>query len=75
MTYKTISKLGACVAIAAALSAQIPDFKPSTPLLKAALTNDAPAMSNLLTAGANPNAGRFFGIPPSRSPSSTTTPP
>ena len=63
MTYKTISKLGACVAIAAALSAQIPDFKPSTPLLKAALTNDAPAMSNLLTAGANPNAGRFFGMP------------
>ena len=63
MTYKSISTLGAYVAVAAGLCAQIPDFKPSTPLLKAALTNNAAEMGKLLDAGANPNADRFFGMP------------
>jgi hypothetical protein len=43
------------------LPAQIPDFKPSTPLLGAALHNDVAAMHTLLTEKADPNEGRFFG--------------
>ena len=63
MTNRSMFRIGAYVAIAAGLTAQIPDFKPSTPLLKAAITNDAAEMSKLLTAGANPNVDRFFGMP------------
>ncbi|MFN0106925.1 MAG: ankyrin repeat domain-containing protein [Bryobacteraceae bacterium] len=48
-------------ALLSGLSAQFPDFKPSTPMLGAALKNDNEAMSKLLAAGVNPNEGRFFG--------------
>jgi len=48
---------------AAVLSAQIPDFKPATPMLEAALRNDAADVSKLLASGANPNTDRFFGFP------------
>ncbi|MBI2685846.1 MAG: ankyrin repeat domain-containing protein [Acidobacteria bacterium] len=48
-------------ALLTALSGQIPDFKPSTPLLGAAFQNDNEAMARLLQSGANPNDGRFFG--------------
>lgn len=44
------------------LAGQIPDFKPSTPMLGAALKNDNQAVTNLLGSGANPNDGRFFGL-------------
>jgi len=49
--------------LATALSAQIPDFKPATPMLEAALRNDAAGVSKLLASGANPNTDRFFGFP------------
>src|ERR1041385_5759142 len=49
---------------ALSLSAQFPEFKPSTPLLGAALTNNVPEVKRLLAAGANPNEGAFFGAPP-----------
>jgi len=44
-------------------AAQIPDFKPPTPLFAAVLRNDAPAVAKLLENGADPNEGRFFGFP------------
>lgn len=50
--------------LAAALApAQIPDFKPPTPLFAAVLRNDALEAAKLLDAGADPNEGRFFGFP------------
>lgn len=48
---------------ATVLSAQIPDFKPATPMLEAALRNDAAGVSKLLASGVNPNTDRFFGFP------------
>lgn len=45
------------------LRAQIPDFKPPTPLFAAILKNDAEAVQKLLKEGADPNEGRFFGSP------------
>jgi ankyrin repeat protein/squalene-hopene cyclase-like protein len=45
------------------LPAQIPDFKPPTPLFGAVLKNDAQAVKKLLGEGADPNEGRFFGFP------------
>lgn len=48
---------------ATVLSAQIPDFKPATPMLDAALRNDAAGVSKLLAGGVNPNTDRFFGYP------------
>jgi len=45
------------------LPAQIPDFKPPTPLFGAVLKNDAQAVKKLLDEGADPNEGRFFGFP------------
>ncbi len=42
---------------------QIPDFKPSTPLLDAVLKSDTQTAKKLLDEGANPNEGRFFGFP------------
>ena len=41
---------------------QIPDFKPSTPLLAAVLKSDTQATKKLLDEGADPNEGRFFGM-------------
>jgi hypothetical protein len=43
------------------LAAQIPDFTPPTPLIGAAMRNDASEVRRLLAAGANPNEGRFIG--------------
>jgi N-acyl-D-amino-acid deacylase len=51
-------------ALATAASAQIPDFTPETPLIGALLHNDTVAARQLLDSGADPNAGRFFGMPP-----------
>jgi hypothetical protein len=45
------------------LAAQIPDFKPPTPLFGAVLRNDTEAVEKLLEQGADPNEGRFFGSP------------
>jgi hypothetical protein len=42
-------------------SAQIPDFTPPTPLIGAAMRNDAAEVKRLLDSGANPNEGRFVG--------------
>ena len=47
----------------ALLPAQIPDFKPPTPLFGAILQNDTEGVKKLLEEGANPNEGRFFGFP------------
>lgn len=44
-----------------ALQAQIPNFKPPTPLFDAVLRNDAAATGKLLNGGADPNEARFFG--------------
>src|SRR5690242_10220754 len=41
--------------------AQFPDFTPPTPLIGAALRNDAAEVKRLLDGGANPNEGRFVG--------------
>lgn len=46
-----------------ALAAQIPDFTPPSPLFGAVLTNDTVATKKLLDGGANPNEGRFLGMP------------
>jgi hypothetical protein len=48
-------------ALLSGLPAQFPDFKPSTPLLGAALKNDIESITRLLAAGADPNEARFFG--------------
>lgn len=45
------------------LIAQIPDFKPPTPLMGAILRNDTQAVTKLLNEGADPNEARFFGFP------------
>lgn len=44
-----------------ALEAQIPNFKPPTPLFEAILRNDAAATGKLLNGGADPNEAKFFG--------------
>ena len=46
------------------LQAQIPDFTPQTPLIGALLHNDAAEAARLLQQGADPNEGRFAGLPP-----------
>lgn len=43
--------------------AQIPDFKPPTPLFEATIRNDAGTARKLLREGADPNEGRFYGFP------------
>jgi ankyrin repeat protein len=61
-------KIAAMIAIACALSAtldaQVPDFTPATPLIGALLHNDAAEAKRLLEQGADPNQGRFAGLPP-----------
>ena len=52
---------------------QIPDFKPSTPLLDAVPKSDTQVANKLLDEGANPNEGRFLDFPRSRWRSSTRT--
>ncbi|HYO79842.1 MAG TPA: ankyrin repeat domain-containing protein [Bryobacteraceae bacterium] len=46
------------------LIAQIPDFRPPTPLFGAVLRNDTQAVKEVLASGVSPNEGRFFGNPP-----------
>lgn len=58
MQHRLLLPVALCAAL---LPAQIPDFKPPTELLGAALRNDTTAMHQQLTAKANPNEGRFFG--------------
>ena len=53
----------ACV-LSATLHAQIPDFTPKTPLIGALLHNDAAEAKRLLQRDADPNEGRFVGLPP-----------
>ncbi|MCC6588793.1 MAG: hypothetical protein IT168_19000 [Bryobacterales bacterium] len=43
------------------LKAQIPEFKPPTPLFDAIMRSDTAAATRLLNSGADPNEGRFFG--------------
>lgn len=62
---KTVVSLAiACALCATAASAQVPDFTPQTPLIGALLHDDAAEARRLLDAGANPNEGQFFGMPP-----------
>jgi hypothetical protein len=51
-------------AAASLACAQFPDFTPPTPLIGAALRGDVREAKRLLDAGANPNEGRFLGVPP-----------
>ncbi len=46
------------------LQAQIPDFTPQTALIGALLHNDSTEAARLLREGADPNEGRFAGLPP-----------
>lgn len=48
----------------ASLEAQVPDFTPQTPLIGALLHNDPAEAARLLRKGADPNEGRFTGVPP-----------
>lgn len=64
MTLRPLFARAAFAALLSTLSAQIPDFKPPTPMLGAALKNDNDAMTALLKAGVNPNEARFFGFTP-----------
>jgi len=50
--------------LATGVHAQIPDFTPPTALLGALMHNDATAARTLLQSGADPNEGRFAGMPP-----------
>lgn len=52
------------LAVGLTLSAQIPDFKPPTPLFAAILKKDPAAAQKLLDGGADPNEGRFLGYAP-----------
>jgi Ankyrin repeats (3 copies) len=63
---KLLAPLFLACGLGAALSAQIPDFTPRTPLIAALLHNDAAEAARLLEAGADPNEGRFpgGGMPP-----------
>jgi ankyrin repeat protein len=51
-------------AIAVAVNAQVPDFTPQTPLIGALLHDDTAEAKRLVERGADPNEGRFAGIPP-----------
>ncbi len=46
------------------LSAQLPDFTPATPLIRALMHNDTAEARRLLADGADPNAGKFINAPP-----------
>lgn len=59
--FKTAGLLSAA---ALGLMAQIPDFTPETPLIRAAMRNDTAEATRLLDGGANPNEGRFLGFTP-----------
>jgi len=61
---KMLATMAAACALSAALSAQVPDFTPQTPLIGALLHNDAAEAKRLLDLGADPNEGHFFGLSP-----------
>ena len=48
---------------ASALFAQIPDFRPPSPLFGAVLRNDTRSIKELLATGAKPDEHKFFGHP------------
>ena len=61
---KMLATMAAACALSAALSAQVPDFTPQTPLIGALLHNDAAEAKRLLDLGADPNEGHFSGLSP-----------
>jgi N-acyl-D-amino-acid deacylase len=61
---KTITCVVALLGLVASVHAQIPDFTPQTPLLGALMHDDDGAARTLLESGADPNQGRFAGLPP-----------
>ena len=61
---KVIATTVGILMIVVGLQAQIPDFTPQTPLIGALLHNDAAEAVRLLRQGADPNEGRFGGLPP-----------
>lgn len=61
---KTLAMILITFALSTTLSAQVPDFTPQTPLIGALLHNDTAEAKRLLERGADPNEGRFFGMPP-----------
>src|SRR5262245_36871 len=50
--------------VSTALSAQVPNFTPQTPLIAALVHNEVAEATRLLDDGADPNEGRFVGFPP-----------
>ena len=61
---KVIATTAGILMMMVSLQAQIPDFTPQTPLIGALLHNDAAEAARLLRQGADPNEGRFAGLPP-----------
>ncbi len=61
---KVFATAAVILAMAGSLAAQIPDFTPQTALIGALLHDDADAAARLLREGADPNEGRFAGLPP-----------
>lgn len=61
---KILTMMLTAYALAAASSAQVPDFTPQTPLIGALLHNDTAEARRLLESGTDPNEGQFVGMPP-----------
>ena len=61
---KVFATTAGVLMLMASLQAQIPDFTPQTPLIGALLHNDSAEAARLLRQGADPNEGRFVGLPP-----------
>jgi len=61
---KNIRLFALAISGALGLYAQLPDFTPPTPLLRAILRNDVAGVKRLLSEGADPNEARFAGFPP-----------
>ncbi len=61
---KVMATTAGILMMALSLHAQIPDFTPQTPLIAALIHNNPAEASRLLQQGADPNEGRFTGLPP-----------
>ena len=61
---KVFATAAVILVMAGSLEAQIPDFTPQTALIGALLHDDAAEAARLLREGADPNEGRFAGLPP-----------
>ena len=61
---KMFATVAVILAMAGSLAAQIPDFTPQTALIGALMHNDMAEAARLLHEGADPNEGRFAGLPP-----------